>query len=69
MGEKLKTMDDLLGIWSSIFGSDFTISRKGTMTTLMEGGKRLITGTPIQIIAYMQERVRAGKEKIKSERY
>lgn len=60
-----KTMEDLLGIWSSIFMSDFTISRKGTMTTLMESGKKLITGTPVQLIAYMQERIRRERERIR----
>lgn len=62
-----KTMEDLLGMWSSIFMSDFTISRKGTMTTLMEGGKRLITGTPIQLIAYMQARIMNERERIKKD--
>jgi hypothetical protein len=60
-----KTMEDLLGIWSSIFMSDFTISRKGTMTTLMEGGKKLITGTPTQLISYMQARIMKERERIK----
>lgn len=62
-----KTMEDLLGMWSSIFMTDFTVSRKGTMTTLMEGGKRLITGTPIQLIAYMQARIMNERERIKKD--
>ena len=62
-----KTMEDLLGMWSSIFMTDFTVSRKGTMTTLMESGKRLITGTPIQLIAYMQARIMNERERIKKD--